>query len=156
MVGVMKLRHSNRALNQEGKRILALLKEQHILDKADLRAVSDIVDEYESVCLGILALYGTILAALLATLFVLELATGFRNEGLNGGLIGAVFSAFCAHFLWEFRCDNYRKQISKRLRCKKCSHKLPDGLGIRLFARSGVCPSCGCGRATFFRGNPQP
>ena len=56
-------------------------------------------------------------------------------------IIAPIFAIFTIHFLYEFRLDNYRKQIESRLKCKCCNRQVA-GIKIHLVLTNEYCPYC--------------
>ena len=83
----MKFKHSPNGLKIEGMRILTLLRQGKSLTKSDLETLSKIIDESESVALGVSAIYGILLVAVLAVIFVKDFIAGETQVELNAAII---------------------------------------------------------------------
>lgn len=137
----MQLRHNSQSLENEGNRICALLKDSKPLEIDDLKKVREIVDESEAIALGLLKLYGTVLISAVVLLTVLNEILHVDTTGFAILTIAPIFAMFTIHFLYEFRLDNYRKQIESRLKCKCCNRQVA-GIKIHLVLINMYCPYC--------------
>ena len=125
-------------LQDDGKRILAELASARGLRGQDLATVCEIIQTSERRALRAVAVWVSLLVAMLSLIYAAKWIAGWDNKDANALLLMLTFAPLVVIFS---RANMVRVAIERRLRCRSC-HKAINGFEVMKVRDTHQCPHC--------------